>query len=225
MQYLSWNEEKIQDFSATNIEEMYERGFVFTRLGKGIMQQTRSFRIDLDKFILSSENRRILKKVPDLQISFNNLPLENYNYSIGKLAKDFYEIKFGQNIMSAQKVKEMLTDGEKSNFNTLISFGDVTHPGLGYTIAYVSPSIIHYSYPFYDLDHSPKDIGLAMMIKTLERAKAKGIKYVYLGSLQRPSDTYKLQFSNGQWFDGKKWNDNIDEVKLILKELENDSSK
>ena len=64
-----------------------------------------------------------------------------------------------------------------------------------------------------------------MIIKTLEYAKAKVIKYVYLGSLQRPSDTYKLQFSNGQWFDGKKWNDNIDEVKLILKELENDSSK
>lgn len=225
MQYLSWNEEKIEDFSPENIEKMYEHGFVFTRLGRGIMQQTRSFRIDLEKFNLSSENRRIIKKVPDLQISFTNLPLEKYDFQIGKLAKDFYEKKFGQNIMSAQKVKEMLTDGEKSNFNVLISFQDVAHPGNGYTISYISPNILHYSYPFYDLDHCPKDMGLAMMIKTLDYAKSKGIRYAYLGSLQRPNDTYKLQFASGQWFDGKKWSDNMDEVKLILKQIEIDSSK
>ena len=39
---------------------------------------------------------------------------------IGKLAKDFYETKFGPGTMSAAKVKELLTDEKGSNFDTLL---------------------------------------------------------------------------------------------------------
>jgi len=42
---------------------MYDHGYVFTRIGKGVMHQTRSVRVDLAKFELTSENRRVLKKV------------------------------------------------------------------------------------------------------------------------------------------------------------------
>ena len=63
--YLSWDNKTIVDFSEKNIEAMYARGYVFTRLGKGAMTQTRSLRIGLDKFELSSENRRVLRKTED----------------------------------------------------------------------------------------------------------------------------------------------------------------
>ena len=217
MKYLNWKEEKISDFSNSNIEKMYDNGFVFTRIDKGVMHQTRSFRIDLSKFELTSENRRILKKVPNLTLKVSRLPLDDYNFAIGKMAKDFYDKKFGPNIMSAQKVKEMLTNEAKSNFNNLLAFQNES--GLGYVIAYISDSLMHYSYPFYDQNNCPKDMGLAMMISALEYAKKSGLKYVYLGSLQRSSDTYKLQFSNGQWFDGKKWSDDLEEIKTILKNI------
>ncbi len=231
MKYLSWKEETISDFSVNNVADMYEKGFVFTRIGKGIMQQTRSLRIDLSLFALSSENRRILKKVPDIEMKQVGLPLPSsqYNFSVGKMAKDFYDAKFGANIMSAQKVKEMLTDPDKSNFNQLLEFrdvpshGDVTHSDpqksdicSGYTITYSSPTILHYSYPFYDLNNCPKDMGLAMMITSVQKAKEAGLKYVYLGSLQRPTDVYKLQFSGLQWFDGKDWSTDLAEAKKIL---------
>jgi len=45
------------DFSEKNIAEMYDHGYVFTRIGKGVMHQTRSVRVDLAKFELTSENR------------------------------------------------------------------------------------------------------------------------------------------------------------------------
>lgn len=208
MEYLKWKEEKIIDDSAETISRMYNNGFVFTRIDKGIMQQTRSVRIDLSKFELSSENRRILRKGEKILIEKKEIPYSKYSWEIGKLAKDFYDKKT-DHAFSANKIKELLTTPH--NFNTLYSFS-----GFGYAICYENNSILHYSYPFYDLEKAGKDMGLIMMTKTIAEAQTLGLKYVYLGSLQRPNDTYKLQFSGIEWFDGKSWSDDLEEVKKVL---------
>ncbi|MCX6715934.1 MAG: hypothetical protein NT077_02875 [Candidatus Taylorbacteria bacterium] len=256
MNYLHWNEKTLTDFSEREVTTMYNQGFVFTRIGKGIMHQTRSVRIDLSKFELSSENRRILKKTEGVEISATDLPLrEEYNWSLGKLAKDFYDTKFEPGIMSAQKIKELLTNKDKSNFNTLLCYrymvsgqaGSAESPASRYTIygitsdtdkvdpnkigadkptnnptgfaiSYQNTSILHYSYPFYDLKTTPKDMGLGMMIRAIQYAKDSKLKYIYLGSFQRPNDTYKLQFEGLEWFDGgpdgsEKWRTDIDSLK------------
>lgn len=229
MPYLHWSEQTVSDFSPENIAAMYERGFVFTRLGKGIMQQTRSCRIDLAKFELSSENRRILKKTTDISMNAAALPYAEYDFTIGKLAKDFYTVKFGDGTLSANKMKEMMTDPARSNFNRLLrcniyvtSTGEDTSEGtgtapVGYAVCYENPALLHYSFPFYDLTAAPKDMGMGMMIRAIQYAQEKGLKYIYLGSLQRPSDTYKLQFAGLEWFDGEKWRTDTEELKTILK--------
>ncbi len=124
------------------------------------------------------------------------------------MAKDFYDKK-ASGAFSANRIKELITTTD--NFNSLFSFS-----GLGYAICYENNSILHYCYPFYDLEKSPKDMGLIMMTKVLEEARTLGLKYVYLGSLQRPSDVYKLQFKGVEWFDGKMWKEDLVEVKNIL---------
>lgn len=216
MNYLHWKEQTISDFSEANIAAQYDHGFVFTRIGKGVMHQTRSVRIDLSKFELSSENRRMLKKISEYDKQSLDLPLKEYDFKTAKLAKDFYEKKFGHGIMSAQKVKEMLTDGAKSNFNEVLVYSKLNKP-LGYSICYENEQMVHYSYPFYDLDLAPKDMGLGMMTSAINWAKENGLKYIYLGSLQRPTDTYKLQFSGLEWFDGKDWQTDTTSLKEILK--------
>ena len=215
MEYLHWDEQTITDFSPENIAKMYGRGYVFTRKGKGVMQQTRSVRIDLKKFNLSSENRRILKKTEAISLNHKEMPLNEYDFKLGKIAKDFYEDKFGPGIMSAQKVKEMLTSSSESNFNSLLTYSNESEE-IGWTISYNNSDIIHYSYPFYDLNAASKDMGLGMMTKAIEWAKKNNLKFAYLGSLQRPSDTYKLQFVGLEWFDGKEWKTDLDEVKKVL---------
>ena len=181
MEYLHWKEETISDLSEKPVAAMYGRGFLFNRKGGGVMHQTRSARIDISKFELSSENRRILKKTEGLEIEAVTLPLrEEYDWSIGKMAKDFYAAKFGPDVMSANKIKELLTDHAKSNFNVLLTYskqGSV----VGYAICHQDPSFLHYSYPFYDLNAAPKDMGLGMMIRAVQYAKGAGMKYVYLG--------------------------------------------
>ncbi len=218
MNYLSWNQKTLTDFSEKNISDSYNDGYVFTRVCKGAMDQTRSVRIDLSKFELTSENRRIIKKVDDIALSEVILPYNEYHWSLGKLAQDFYEAKFGPGVMSAQKIKEMLTNKERSNFNTLLLFSN--EQGLiGYTICYQNSEMFHYSYPFYDLAKSSKDMGMGMMVKTIQYTKGKGLKYIYIGSLQRPGDIYKLQFKGLEWFDGGKWSEDEGKVREILAQI------
>jgi len=219
MNYLHWQEKTITDFSEKNISELYSNGFVFTRTGKGVMHQTRSVRIDLAKFELSSENRRILRKVDNVALQEIVLPYDEYHWSLGRLAQYFYEKKFGPGVMSAFKIKEMITSPEKSNYNSLLIFSDA-HGLIGYTICYLNSEIMHYSYPFYDMEKSSRDMGLGMMTKTILYAKGKGLKYIYLGSLQRPNDTYKMQFTGLEWFDGEKWSTDEKEVREILAKAE-----
>lgn len=195
---------------------MYNEGFVFTRIGKGVMNQTRSLRIDLSKFELSSENRRVLGKTEELILSAHPIPYARYDWSIHKMGKEFYAKKFGEKTFSAQKIKELVTDKNKSNFNKLLVYTK-DDKNLGYCIALETENIFHYCYPFYDFESNYQNIGMGMMLKAIILAKEAGKKYVYLGSFQRPSDVYKLQFSGLEWFDGNQWHEDIDGLKEELK--------
>ena len=213
MSYLKWNEQLITDFTDKHINHQYNDGFLFGRVQKGYMNQTRSLRIDLSQLTLSSENRRILRKTEDLQFTAYDLPLDDYHWSIGKMAKDFYTQKFGDGTFSANKGKELLTT--KHNFNKLFSynFQDKT---IGYCIALETDELVHYSYPFYRIENEKlkiENLGMGMMLRAILYAKDNEKKYVYLGSFQRPGDVYKLQFDGLEWFDGENWSQNISELK------------
>lgn len=217
--YLAYNKKIIETDDQELITEQYNNGFVFTREDLGTMDQTRSIRIDLEKFELSSENRRILRKTEELNLETLPIPYSDYHWSIGKLAKDFYDTKFAKNIFSANKIKQVLTNKLKSNFNLLLSY-KIADKQIGYCIAYKNKTLLHYSYPFYDLE-SDKNTGMGMMLKAINFAKSAGLKYIYLGSAQRSSDIYKLQFKGLEWFDNKtnSFTDDQNKLKEILKSI------
>ena len=224
MDYLCWDEQSISDFSKQSINRLYDNGYVLTRKGKGIMHQTRSLRVNLSKFELTSENRRVLRKTDGLQLTAYSLPLTDYHWSIGKMAKNFYDTKFGSGAMSANKIKELLTDEKKNNFNLLLQYSlnaelrTVNEP-LGYAICHENSAILHYAYPFYELrtlNSELKDVGMGMMLRAILYAQKQGKKYIYLGSFQRLTDTYKLQFEGLEWFDVKTWKTNVKDLKNNL---------
>lgn len=167
----------------------FDQGFIFTRISKGNMYQNNSVRIDLSRFKLSSENNRILRKTENLQFEVETIPLSNYDWRIGKMAKDFYDKRGGG--FSANKIKEILTTDH--NFNTLFCYG------IGYAICYMNDEILHYSYPFHD--DSSKDTGMGMMIRAIIYAQEKGLKYIYLGSY----NVYKMQFEGVEVFENGFW--------------------
>lgn len=201
------------------VNEQYDRGFLFGRIGKGIMDQTRSLRINLYDFDLTSENRRVIKKTEGLEITNKGIPYFQYDWTIGKLAKDFYDSKFGEKTFSANKTKELLTDGKKSNFNKLLIYKFGTEKNIvGYSICLETGDLLHYCYPFYNLESPIPNLGLGMMLRAILWAKETNKKYIYLGSAQRPSDTYKLQFEGIEWFDGKNWQGDLEKLKTVISE-------
>lgn len=230
--YFQTDQITIKSFEETVINEKYNQGFVFTRINKGVMNQTRSLRIKLQDFTLSSENRRVLKHTPNVEITEIPLPiyLENYDYSIQKMAKDFYQNKFGEQLFSANKIKELLTDDQKSNFNSLLKYSinsinsdsiSVTYTSelLGYCIIYKNSKIMHYCYPFYQFEKFTNNYGLSMMINAITYAKRLELEYFYIGSATRPPDKYKLDFIGLEWFDTdvQKWTKDIKTLKELLK--------
>jgi len=224
MAYHSFNKQIITDFGEENVASMYESGYVFTRESRGSMNQTRSLRIDLEKFELSSENKRILGKVEGIEISAEPLPMQDYSWEIGKLAKDFYD-RFGDKTFTANKVKELLTT-DKSNFNLFLNYSlSITPYPLGRAICYGGKSFLHYAYPFYDTTTSQVvNMGMGMMLMAIMLAKEpfdeaqgkQGDKYFYLGSATRPGDSYKLQFKGLEYWDGKEWSKDLEQLKAEL---------
>lgn len=213
--YLRWNNKTLDPISDKALFAAYADGYVCTRPTEGYMEQTRSVRISLADFSLSSENRRILRKTKDISLERTSLPLESYDWNIGKIGKEFYETKFGAGTFSANKIKELLTSGRK-DFTTLLTYLDTSRTALGYAICAETPELLHYSFPFYDVANSTKNIGMGMMVRAAEYAKSSGKKYCYLGSAQRPGDTYKLQFDGMEWFDGSAWQTDLHALKDIL---------
>lgn len=213
--YFKTDQITITDFSDENIESLYENGYLFTRISRGVMNQTRSLRINLSLFEPSSENRRVLSHTEGLQLEKISLPIpeSEYDWNIAKLAKDFYEKKFSEKIFSVNKTKELLTS-ESSNFNSLLKF-EVKQETMGYVICVETVNIFHYAYPFYEFEKYQSNFGLGMMLNAILDAKSRDKGYFYLGSYTRESDKYKLQFKGLEWFDGTVWKTDVDELKKI----------
>lgn len=234
MSYFQTDNKTVINPTNQEINDLYNRGFLFTRVAKGNFYQTRSLRIDLSTFELSSENRRILNKNSELVISSSKLPLENYSWKIHSYGKDFYFKKFGDGTMSASKIKELFQDNNQSNMNASLIYqssnilsenqdhweleiGELKNV-VGMCLIYENDEILHYAYPFYDLE-IPKEqsLGLAMMTKAIVWAKESGKRYAYLGSVTSTQAHYKLQFKGLEWFDSEKglWDQDLSRLKVI----------
>ncbi|MFW5702885.1 MAG: hypothetical protein ACOCXP_02875 [Candidatus Dojkabacteria bacterium] len=201
------------------ISSLYNEGFLFGRVERGYMYQTRSLRVDVSQFAPNSENRRIIRKHTENDLfSMRNefLPIEkkNYDYSLHKRGKEFYRTKFPEEKFTAAKIKELLT--REHNYNLLFSYLRDSNI-VGNAICYSNSTCLHYCYPFYDLELDRSNFGMYMMIQALLWAQMHGTNYVYLGGVTRAQDIYKLQFSGLEWFDGNSWNKDIASLKLILR--------
>jgi arginine-tRNA-protein transferase len=223
--YLVWNEQHISPQDAAAATQAYAHGYVYVRPAHMLMQQTRSVRINLEQFSDSSENRRILRKMNEAGVVMQTcrLPYADYDWTIGKLGKDFYSSKFGDGTFSANKIKSLLTEPETNNFNRVLVFSAPNESGeltrVGYVICYETETMLHYSFPFYE--DGIKNLGIGMMTMAITEAKQQAQKeFVYLGSAQRPTDTYKMQFAGFEWFDGEGWSGNLGVLKELLMEIE-----
>lgn len=196
-----------------SIESAYNLGLLHTRIEENKYMLCRSVRIDLSKFDLSSENRRVTRKTDYLKLDAVDSRNLEYDYEIGKMAIDFYSSRFGVKTISAQKWKWIFTSGV---FNKILVYKD-GETAIGYCPTIQTKKIIHYAYPFYLTDYFKKNAGMGMILQVLKYAKELGLEYAYLGTSYTEASLYKTQFSGFEWFDGNQWNPDIELLKSIIR--------
>lgn len=202
------------------LNSIYEKGFLPSRSRKDLFYLSRSIRIDLEKFELSSENRRIMRKAEYLQSAFIPRSDFKYDYTIGKLGKDFYETRFGKGTMSVYRLKWLFTSGSMSH---IIEYKDKGKDSIvGYCIVNVSNKLIHYAYPFYKLDYFKRDAGMGMMLQAINWAKEGGLKFIYLGTCYTNDALYKLQFKGVEYFTGYSWSEDVEKLKFLVRNEQKD---
>jgi arginyl-tRNA--protein-N-Asp/Glu arginylyltransferase len=198
-------------------DQIFENGFLPTRIRNNLFYLCRSLRVNLKNFNLSSENRRILRKTEYLQIELKEMSNFEYHYTLGKKAMEFYRNRFGEKILSARKAKWIFNSGF---FNGVLIFKDQKET-VGHCPVMKTEKLIFYAYPFYNLAYLDKNIGMGMMTKTVNYAKENGYDYVYLGTVYTEESLYKMQFEGLEYSDGVKWSTDLDRVKEKIKKGEN----
>lgn len=197
--------------------EIYSKGFLASRVEKNLFYLARSLRVNLNKYEPNSENRRIFRKTEFIDTELIKLSNFEYHYSIGKMGKDFYEERFGKGKMSAFKLKWIFTSGFATH-TFVFRDQEKNNQIIGYCPVIKDDKMIHYMYPFYDLDYFKRNAGMGMMTRSIELANGINLEHIYLGTCYTKSSLYKLQFDGLEYFTGYSWSDDIDKLKSIIRE-------
>lgn len=195
-------------------ETIYRSGFLPTRHLENVYYLSRSLRVNLELFDLSSENKRILNKTADFEADL--IPLANFNYTpaVQKMCKEYAEEKIGRGVFSSQSIKSIF---KKGVFNYVFVFKKIAdQTSVGYVICYVGGNLIHYAHSFYKSEFIGQGLGARMMLQAVMWAKQSHKKYVYLGTGYLKESLYKTEFKGVEFFNGFRWNDNLFELKKLI---------
>lgn len=196
------------------LETIYQKGFLPIRSLPGVYYLSRSLRVDLARFSLSSENRRIMRKTE--KISFTTLPLSEFNYSpaIQKLCKDYGEKRFGKGVFPASAVRSIFSG---QVYNQVFVFKDEEkQEEVGYAVCFATDKLLQYAHAFYDLAYFEQSLGARMMLQAVLWAKENQKEFAYLGTGYEKSALYKTEFQGVEFFNGFSWSQNLAELKALI---------
>jgi arginyl-tRNA--protein-N-Asp/Glu arginylyltransferase len=176
----------------TDIDTNYSLGLLPQRNDKNNFYSDSSCRSNLSKFVLSSENRRILRKTD--AFTYKLAPI-SYNLDIQKLIFHWLkELKWDFPISS---VKTIFTN---HLFNQLYIW-KFDEKVVAYSICYFSPTISHIAYVFYNPQYSHSDLPIRLVLQTIIDSQQLGLKYCYLGRFSN----YKRNMPGFENFENNQW--------------------
>jgi arginyl-tRNA--protein-N-Asp/Glu arginylyltransferase len=186
--------------NTNNIDENYKNGFLPQRNDKNLFYFETSCRSNLEKFNLSSENRRILKKTENF--TFEKMPLEDFIYSI-KVQK---EINIWIKILGWNFPISSVKNIFKNHiFNYLYVWKDNQKKIIAYSICYFSKNISHIAYVFYHPDLAHGNLPIRLSLQVIIDSQEIGLKYCYLGRFSQDTGYYKRNMPGFEYFDNNNW--------------------
>ncbi|MEM1327774.1 MAG: GNAT family N-acetyltransferase [Bacteroidota bacterium] len=208
-----------------NREELpmiYARGFLpyssDPSLTDEVYYLARSLRVDTEQFADISENRRVDRKVADLDIQVHAIPKANLDLSdpdFLQFCLSYAKKRFSNDAMNEERLLYILNRESASH---LLRF-ESNDRTIGYVLAVIEGDSFHYWYAFFHtnlMDDFP--IGKWIMWRSIHWAKEHGLRYVYLGTCYGRSALYKARdFKGVAFFDGMGWNEDRQLLKSYCK--------
>lgn len=201
---------------ADTVEKIYDSGFLPMRNLKCVYYLSRSVRVNLSAFELSTENRRILRKTENFEA--NLVPLLEFEYSpqIQKMCLEYAKLKFGEKVFSSQSVKNIF---QGDIYNHIFVFKEIsTQRKIGFAVCFILGDIIQYAHSFYDTRFINENLGARMMLEVVDWAKRNGKKFIYLGTCYEQNALYKTEFKGVEFFNGFRWSNDLEELKELVRE-------
>lgn len=196
--------------------DLFNQGFLPSSRSLDRFYLCRQVRIDLKKFVQSSENRRILRKGDGIKSVL--LPKSKFEYTPRRreFFKTYADIKFGKDVMSYERL-DLLFDGAITSH--VLAFTDSkSGDDVGTVTLYLEPNhLAYYYYAFYDLKYYSRNLGMFMMTSAVTQFAERGYRYLYLGSCYLENALYKTQFSGAEFFNGVRWSDSLKELKYLIR--------
>lgn len=202
------------------LPEIYALGFLpysnDTKLKEESYYLARSLRVDLENFKESSENRRVSRKIEELQPSFEVVPVKDFNLNDSQFKSyclDFASKRFSEPL-SMERLEYIL---EAKSISHVFHF-KIDKKSVGYVIAIIEQGTLHYWFAFFDLDLHQYALGKWMMFSVIKWAAEEKMNYVYLGTCYGDKSLYKVRdFKGLAYFDGNQWDSNIKTLKSKCK--------
>lgn len=204
--------------------QMFDAGFLPSALSLERFYLVRQLRVDLKKFEPSSENRRVLRKCPD--VTFELVPRAQYEFTPERRErfKKYADVRFGDDVMSFNRLDALFSSQVVSH---LMVFTDSkTGAEIGTVVLHLEgDAMAYYYFGFYELDYPERSLGLYMMTSAVAEFAARGIRHLYLGTCYSQRALYKTQFPGLEFFNGFRWSQDLKELKYLLQRDKPDASQ
>jgi len=180
-------------------ETNYQNGLLPQRNKKNLYYRQTSCRSNLKNFLLSSENRRILKKTQNY--SCTRLPLSKLKYDLLLQKKlSFWVKQLGWDFPTSS-IKNIFT---RHLFNFVYIWKDEQKKIIAYSLCYFSSQISHIAYVFYQPELSHSNLPIRLTLQVIIDSQKLGLKFCYLGRFSPDTGYYKRNMPGFEIYDYKK---------------------
>ncbi len=194
------------------LNEIYDRGYLPYSGAKDVRNlfyMARSARIDLSRFDLDSENRRIAKKFDAM---FSREIIGIASDDIRTLFLEYFVRRHGS-VMPAERLDLILDSGLPPS---IISYSKVNRT-IAAIIEVAEGSMGHFWFSAYAEEYDKSSFGLWLMLDCLREARSRGLSHYYLGTLYGEKALYKTNFAPLEWWDGTSWSNDLAVLKTLGK--------
>jgi len=202
-----------------SLQEIYAAGFLPYSGGDdqaGSFYMARSLRVDLTRFALNSENRRVLKKV-DRQLFREAIAFPGFDHSdpaFRGFCHRYFLARHGMDLLANGKLEAILNSGL---IDRIVRYRDAEGRPVAFVILVGDEAMSHYWFSFYDPELARDSIGMWLMIREAQEAQALGRQAFYLGTCYSSGSLYKTNLGPLQWWDGTGWTADVKRLKALAR--------